>query len=216
MKPGSGPNPRRFALVVAALLVSLLPSGCGGKAVPSPWGQEVHQTGPVQEPGALRSALEWGRQHARTAEAALGEYYEFTARAGDPLQRARVRTRWSRLARHAAERARASLEPDPGTVERILQGPPLTLTLMMRGFHKDLVSKLDMVLVQGDRRVYAPALRRSAPRALTEGGRITAYEGELEGDFPLKELDPGKSAALEVRLEDGSLLFFDIPLARLK
>ncbi|MDP6482493.1 MAG: hypothetical protein QGH70_01435 [Nitrospinota bacterium] len=45
---------------------------------------------------------------------------------------------------------------------------------------------------------------------------MIAYEGELEGDYPLDELDPRRSATLEVRLEDGSRLTFDIPLWRLR
>jgi hypothetical protein len=73
-----------------------------------------------------------------------------------------------------------------------------------------------MVLLQGGRRFYAPALKRGPARPVKDGERVIAYEGELEGEYPLDELDPRRSATLEVRLEDGSRLTFDIPLWRLR
>ncbi|MFQ5693833.1 MAG: hypothetical protein ACE5IM_12415, partial [Nitrospinota bacterium] len=175
-----------------------------------------YRAGLVQDESALRSALGWGRTHARTAAQTLAAYYETTRRTGKHVQRVRVQTRWSRLALHAAKRMRSSLEPDPATVERILNGPPLTITLVMRGFHKGLVSKLDMVLVQGSHRVYAPTLERRDPRPIKEDGRIVAYEGELKGDFPPDALNPRKSATLEVRGENDSYFYVDSPLWRFK
>ena len=132
------------------------------------------------------------------------------------VQWARVSTRWSRLALHAAERMRASQRPDPRTVERILKGPALVITLLRRDVKKTFVRQIDMVLLQGGRRFYAPALKRRPARPVKDGERVIAYEGELEGEYPLDELDPRRSATLVVRLEDGSRLTFDIPLWRLR
>ncbi|MEE8110713.1 MAG: hypothetical protein V3T44_06765 [bacterium] len=208
---------RLFFPTLAVSLALALPFGCGGgKPVSSPWGQPAHTTGPIQDPEALRSALEWGRKNARNAKETLEAFYEFTLRQGIHVQRARIQTRWSRLALHAAERMRSSQEPDPRTVERLLKGPPLTITLIMQGYHKGLTNKLDMVLMQGSRRAYAPTLKRGPPRAITDDGRVVAYEGEVNGDFPLDDLNVKRSAQLEIREEDGSFTYIDIPLWRLK
>ncbi|MFQ5913646.1 MAG: hypothetical protein ACE5JS_10720 [Nitrospinota bacterium] len=204
----------RLTFIVSLAFLPLL--GCGGNPVPGPLGDETHRSGPVQDPAAIRSALQWGSRHAQTAKKTLEEHYVSTVREGDHIQRARVRTRWSRLALHAAERALSSQEPDPQTVERVLKGPPLTITLLRRGYHKGVVTQLDMVLVQGSHRVYAPQLTRRSARAVKDDGRVIAYEGEMEGNFPLDDLNLRKSASLEVRLEDGSFLYFSIPLWRLK
>jgi hypothetical protein len=184
--------------------------------VRSPWGPAGHKTGPVRNPDALRAALDWGRSHAPDARETLAGFYEVSLRQGNLIQRARVSTRWSRLALHAAERMRASLRPDPRTVERIIKGPALVITFLRRDVKKTAVTRIDMVLLQGGRRFYAPVLKRSPARPVKDGDRVIAYEGELEGEYPLDELDPRRSATLEVRLEDGSRLTFDIPLWRLR
>ncbi len=204
--------------IPALILASLILAGCGrgGTGVRSPWGPAGHKTGPVRNPDALRAALDWGRSHAPDARETLAGFYEVSLRQGNLIQRARVSTRWSRLALHAAERMRASLRPDPRTVERIIKGPALVITFLRRDVKKTAVTRIDMVLLQGGRRFYAPVLKRSPARPVKDGDRVIAYEGELEGEYPLDELDPRRSATLEVRLEDGSRLTFDIPLWRLR
>ena len=106
-------------------LAALILWACSAKTeIPAPWGESRHETGPILDPDALRGALEWGRVNAQTAEKALDAYYTFGLQHEQFFHRARVRTRWTRLARHAAERKRASLAPDPEVVEGILKGPP--------------------------------------------------------------------------------------------
>jgi hypothetical protein len=190
---------------------------CGrGRSVPNPWGQPGHNSGPIKDPGALRAALDWGKANAQNAQKALDDLYIVTQKAKTLSNRVRVQTKWSRLALHAAERKNSSQEPDPATVEQILQGPPLTVTFTLQGLKKDLVSQLDMFLVQGEQRAYAPKFRRGTPRPVENGGRIIAYEAALEGDFRLTDLNLKKSATFRARLDDGSLMDFDIPLFRLK
>ena len=210
---------RRIPLwIQAVFLASLVSSGCGGggTAVRSPWGPAGYKDGPIRNPDALRSALEWGRSHAPSAQATLAGIYEVSLRERNLVQRARVSTRWSRLALHAADRMRASLRPDPRTVERILKGPPFVITFIRRDFKKGTVDQIDMILVQRGRKFYAPKLKRGPSRPVEEDGRVIAFEGELEGEFPLEGLDLRRSATLEVRLEDGSRLRIDIPLRRLR
>ena len=202
------------------LVVTLAWTGlyaCGRrKAVPNPWGQPGHNSGPIKDPDELRAALDWGKANAQNAQKALDDLYVVTRNTKNLTNRIRIQTRWSRLALHAAERRNSSQEPDPETVEQTLKGPPLTITLTRQGLKKDLVSRIDMFLVQGDQRAYAPEFRQGTPRPVEDGGRTIAYEADLEGDFQLTDLNLRKSATLTARLDDGSLIDFDIPLFRLK
>ena len=160
--------------------------------------------------------MERGRVNARTAEKALDAYYRFGLQHEQLFHRARVRTPWTRLARHAAERKRASLAPDPEVVEGILKGSPLVITMIKRGFHKDSDQPLGYVSGPRGRKTYAPSLRRGEPRPVKQENRIVAYEAEMEGMFSLEGINPRKSVSLKVRLEQGEHLAIGFPLWRQK
>jgi hypothetical protein len=211
-------NGGNFPWITALSCAVLILSGCGGpaKTAPGPWGPSVYGNGIVLDAQASRSALDWGKNNARDAGERLGSHYTFSLGKGASVHRARVRTRWSRLALHAAERKLSAREPDPQTVERILKGPPLTITLTLKGPYKNLIVEMDMVLTQGSRRSYAPKLKRSPSRAVRDEGRVVAYEADLEGDFSTDGLNLKRSAYLEIRREDGTVLNLKIALKRLK
>ena len=106
-EPGQIPRgiqPIGIQLPAILFLAALALEACSARTeIPAPWGESQHETGPVLDPDALRDALEWDRVNAQTAEKALDAYYRFGLQHEQLSHRARVRTPWTRLARHAAE-----------------------------------------------------------------------------------------------------------------
>ncbi len=198
-------------------LAALILWACSAKTeIPAPWGESRHETGPILDPDALRGALEWGQVNAQTAEKALDAYYTFGLQHEQFFHRARVRTRWTPV---GASRSRAKARfpgAGSGSSGGHPQGPPLVITMIKRGFHKDLVRRSDMSLAQGGQKTYAPSLRRGEPSPVKQEDRIVAYEAEMEGAFSLEGINPRKSVSLEVRLGQGDHLAIDLPLWRLK
>ncbi len=207
-------NPLKgFHQKTVLLVVALVLGSCSAKAdFPRLWGGANHETGPERDLNALRDALNWGRTNAQTAEKALDAYYTFE----HSSHRVRVCTQWSRLARHAATRKRMSLDPDPKVIGQILKDSSLLIKLLKRGFHKTLIRHSNMALTQGGRKTYPSSLQRGKPQPLKKRGRIVAYEAEIKGTFPLKEINTKKSVILSIQMYDGDNLRFKIPIWRLK
>jgi hypothetical protein len=166
--------------------------------------------------GTLLAALEWGRSHPEQAGNLIDAYYRKAYLEGLVTQWAALHTKWTQLARYGAGQALAGKPIDPKVVESITASPHLTIELTLQGYHRGILAGVDVLLLQGGRRIYPDRVRAEPPRMTTDREKQTIYEGTLRVEFPYEKLNLRQTARVLVHRDEGAELSLDFDLGKYK